>query len=83
MKSRAFCLAIALASGVGLAHENDFPLPLLAQGTIVPETGAAATTVRPRQQPGQTLPLRSTRRIAFETDEGTWMSVDRSPDGSR
>jgi Tol biopolymer transport system component/predicted amidohydrolase len=38
-------------------------------------------SVRPRQTPGQTLPLKPTRRIAFDTDEGTWMSVDLAPDG--
>jgi Tol biopolymer transport system component len=27
------------------------------------------------------LPLKPTRKIAFETNEGTWMSVDISPDG--
>jgi Tol biopolymer transport system component len=29
------------------------------------------------------LPLRPTRRIRFDTDEGTWMSVDLSHDGQR
>src|SRR3989304_7046770 len=27
------------------------------------------------------LPLEPTRRIEFETDEGTWLSLDVSPDG--
>src|SRR5687767_9647289 len=27
------------------------------------------------------LPLKPTRRISFNTNEGTWMSVDISPDG--
>jgi len=29
------------------------------------------------------LPLKATRKIAFTTDEGTWMSLDVSPDGQR
>lgn len=33
------------------------------------------------QESGQGLPLQPTRHIAFDTDEGTWMSVDVSPDG--
>src|SRR5205085_8393980 len=28
------------------------------------------------------LPLKPTRTISFTTDEGTWMSLDVSPDGS-
>jgi Tol biopolymer transport system component len=28
------------------------------------------------------LPLKTTRTIAFDTDEGTWLSLDVSPDGS-
>jgi Tol biopolymer transport system component/uncharacterized membrane protein YfcA len=31
---------------------------------------------------GDGLPLSPTRQISFETSEGTWMSVDVSPDGS-
>ena len=31
------------------------------------------------KKPG--LPLKTTRKIEFSTDEGTWMSVDLSPDG--
>ena len=31
--------------------------------------------------PTSGLPLVPTRRIAFETDQGTWLSVDVAPDG--
>ena len=30
---------------------------------------------------GNNLPLKPTRTISFTTDEGTWMSLDVSPDG--
>jgi imidazolonepropionase-like amidohydrolase/Tol biopolymer transport system component len=30
-----------------------------------------------------TLPLKPTRKVQFTTDEGTWMNVDVSPDGTR
>ena len=83
MTLRPFWFVILLAGNAALAHEQYFPLPLLAQGTAVPETSASTTPVRPKQQPDQVLPLRPTRRISFETDEGTWMSLDRSPDGAR
>lgn len=68
----ALCLAAA-------AHEIDFPL--LATGG--PANTAEANLSRPRQVPGQTLPLRPTRQVKFETDEGTWLSVDLAPDGKR
>jgi Tol biopolymer transport system component/imidazolonepropionase-like amidohydrolase len=31
----------------------------------------------------QTLPLKPTRKISFTTDEGTWVSLDASPDGKQ
>ena len=81
LRAFAFAASVFLASiaaRVAIPHETDFPLPLLAP------TGAAADIgsnlgFRPRQPAGQGLPLKPTRRIAFETDEGTWMSVDVAP----
>ena len=32
---------------------------------------------------GNNLPLEPTRTISFTTDEGTWMSLDVSPDGKQ
>ena len=48
--------------------------PLAAQDSTAARGGAATV-------PGGGLPLKTTRTIAFSTDEGTWMSVDVSPDG--
>src|SRR6201987_1971958 len=31
----------------------------------------------------ETLPLKTTRKASFTTDEGTWMSIDVSPDGKQ
>jgi dipeptidyl aminopeptidase/acylaminoacyl peptidase len=31
----------------------------------------------------ETLPLKTTHKISFTTDEGTWMSLDISPDGKQ
>jgi cytosine/adenosine deaminase-related metal-dependent hydrolase len=45
---------------------------LLAVVQLIPIAGLAAESV---------LPLRPQRTIEFTTDEGTWMSVDVSPDG--
>src|SRR5713226_910803 len=73
-------LCIATTGDV-LAQEPEELLPFLAQANASSESNSA--TSRPRQAPGQVLPLQATRHIAFETDEGTWMSVDLSPDGRR
>lgn len=72
-----FAALLSLSATVS-AHEEHFPLPLLAQG------GGTSTTddvTRPRQPAGQVLPLRPTRTVDFDTDEGTWMSVDLAPAG--
>lgn len=69
----------ALAPPATRAHGPEEWQPLLASS---PTSGAGPKLgVRPRQPPGQGLPLPPQRRIAFDTDEGTWMSVDISPDG--
>ena len=43
-------------------------------GLVAPAISAPATA---------SLPLVPTRRIEFDTTEGTWLSLDRSPDGER
>ncbi|ESQ85174.1 hypothetical protein AEAC466_05550 [Asticcacaulis sp. AC466] len=66
---------------VARAHDDDLPLPMgNAVGWIADGKGAV-DTVRPRQAPGQTLPMKAARQIAFTTDEGTWMSLSVAPDG--
>lgn len=56
------------------------PLPRVVDINVPPGT---ARGWRPRQPAGQTLPLQPTRTIAFDTGEGTWMSLDRSPTDGR
>jgi len=73
-------LCVAVASTTWAQEAEDF-LPFLA--TANASTESVSLGPRPRQAPGQELPLRPTRHIAFETNEGTWMSVDLSPDGKR
>ncbi|HEY1950416.1 MAG TPA: hypothetical protein VGG97_25620, partial [Bryobacteraceae bacterium] len=46
--------------------------------------GLAASLIaaEPEKEKGPTkLPLKAERSVAFETDEGTWLSLDLSPDG--
>ena len=60
-------------------------LVLSAAVLLGPTAGAqnqpAADTTRPRTAPNSDLPLIPTRALKFTTDEGTWMSLDVSPDG--
>ena len=62
-----------------------FLAPAMLAGMVSP--GAAQNQTRsdsaaaPRDRTN-TLPLATTRNVRFTTSEGTWMSVDVSPDGS-
>src|SRR6185436_21182472 len=47
-----------------------------AQGPV-----ARDTVVPPTTDPTYRLPLKPSRIVRFTVDEGTWMSVDVSPDG--
>lgn len=79
---RILGLGLALIAVVATAHDDEMFLPMLAAG-IPSEAGAASNLVRPRQPAGQILPLRATRQIKFDTDEGTWLSVDLAPDSKQ
>lgn len=53
-------------------------VPLLALTGLVPADARA----EPADDWDVTIPRGETREISFETDRGTWMSVDVSPDGT-
>src|SRR5688572_22667701 len=60
---------------------------LLASALLVAAVPAAAqnrsdSSSVPRRDPTNTLPLVTSRTARFTTDQGTWLSVDVSPDGS-
>src|SRR5689334_21798870 len=63
-------LARAIAAVAAL-----LPTALLAQ-SAAQDDSAARVAAR-----GATLPLVATRTLKFTTDEGTWISLDLSPDG--
>src|SRR5688500_7409810 len=63
----AIWLALAAATAALVAPETSY-----AQRTDSTARGAAR---------GSELPLRPARTVRFTTDEGTWMSLDLSPDG--
>ena len=52
--------------------------PLRAQDTTKTAAADTAKAAAPRREG---LPLTTTRNVRFTTDEGTWMSLDVSPDG--
>ena len=60
---------VAAAIAQGAAAQASPP-----HGPVAPAIHAPATA---------SLPLVPTRRIEFDTTEGTWLSLDRSPDGER
>jgi Tol biopolymer transport system component/imidazolonepropionase-like amidohydrolase len=73
--------------GTAIALAASLAFPALAQEAGEPPSAIPGSAIvdgaRPQQPPGQTLPLQPGRRLTFDTDGGTWMSLDRSPDGKR
>src|SRR5215211_4578950 len=58
---------------------------ILATSALLASSAVAQAPQRSdstRRDPTNTLPLVTTRTVRFTTDQGTWMSVDVSPDGS-
>jgi Tol biopolymer transport system component len=58
-------------------------LAALCVATPASDTRAQADTASSGGGRRADLPLRPTRNVRFTTDEGTWVSVDVSPDGRR
>ena len=67
MAPRTFA-TLALGLGLGVS-------PLAAQ------TAAESDSAAAEARKNNTLPLITTRSLRFTTDEGTWLSLDLSPDG--
>lgn len=68
------------ASGVSILKSRTTIAALAALG--VASCGAPDPERASSGKTTDTLPLSATRTVSFTTDEGTWMSVDVSPDGS-
>jgi len=56
-------------------------LVALLAGVVAPLPGQAPGDSSKKTAPNSDLPLIPTRPLKFTTDEGTWMSLDLSPDG--
>jgi Tol biopolymer transport system component len=70
MRSLALLLAPAMIAGIATSAA--------AQN----QPRADSTAAPPSRDRTNTLPLTTSRNVRFATSEGTWMSVDVSPDGS-
>ncbi|MGN6817174.1 MAG: amidohydrolase family protein [Sphingomonas sp.] len=64
---------LALAAAPLKAQDSDDP-PVAPAARVAP-------TPPPQQPTGQTLPIAPARHLRFDTDRGTWMSLDLAPDG--
>ena len=74
MTRHVLARALALLALAPLA-----PAPASALARAVPQARDSAAARQDTTPSG--LPQRTTRTIRFDTDEGTWMSLDVSPDG--
>lgn len=57
--------------------------PGLAENPVGETEGVTGKKPTPYGAPGQSLPIEPSRRVAFETSEGSPLSLDVSPDGKR
>ncbi len=82
MKKLPLVALLALfAASAAYAHDDDLPVPYGNAVGWIKDGAGAIDNARPRQAKGQVLPLKATRKISFDTTEGTWMSLAVSPDG--
>ncbi len=79
--------AVTAAAATGLATTTPLAaLTWLLAATLLPHPGTAQTTEQNDSAAAEarrtnSLPLIPTRTLDFTTDEGTWISLDLSPDG--
>jgi Tol biopolymer transport system component len=82
MKHLPLVALIALFTATAVhAHDDDLPVPFGNAVGWIKDGAGAVDNNRPRRAKGQVLPLKATRKISFDTTEGTWMSLAVSPDG--
>jgi hypothetical protein len=70
-------LSLLLACLFGASPAAAAPAP---QADSKPPEQSADKTGKKKDE---ALPLKTARKISFTTDEGTWISLDVSPDGSQ
>jgi len=68
---------------LGLLLLASAPAPEPGEPPVTAPPAAIADPPRPLQPAGRMLPMKAARHLRFETDRGTWMSLDVTPDGAR
>ncbi len=63
------------------AHEQHLAIPYMAPTKAAGLNNAKSFAATPDDLAHKPLPLKPARNIKFDTDEGTWLSLDLSPDG--
>ncbi len=76
-KSTMVLTVAMLMGGTGALRAGTAPPPLNARG----QSGQVAMEDDTTTAGDKDLPLESGRTVSFTTNEGTWMSLDVSPDG--
>jgi Tol biopolymer transport system component len=74
-------VAGAMALGLGLAGAAASKAGAKRQNTAEQEKEKKEEKKEEKKDEKKGLPLKSDRKIEFSTDEGTWLSLDVSPDG--
>ncbi|MFQ5570101.1 MAG: amidohydrolase family protein [Rhodothermales bacterium] len=83
--TRLACLLLVptmLALSTTAAAEPSLPLLHASFFQTGPDTTQADST-RAKKKKDKPLPLEAARHVTFTTDEGSWLSLDVSPDGER
>src|SRR5881397_696518 len=62
-------------------HWSMLRLGILAAASFALTATLSAQAAAPADTAAGSLPLKNTRPLKFTTDEGTWLSLDVSPDG--
>ena len=76
-------LALVLAGAVAATGVFARALPQAAQEQDASKQTDKKDDKKDEKKKEETLPLKPARKIEFTTDEGTWVSLDVSPDGSQ
>jgi Tol biopolymer transport system component/imidazolonepropionase-like amidohydrolase len=82
-KKRGFLLAFWASLSLGAAVPLAFGVPQIQDKSKTEEKKPEDKPEAKTEKKDEGLPLKTTRKISFTTDEGTWVSLDPSPDGKQ
>ncbi|HEX9652145.1 MAG TPA: amidohydrolase, partial [bacterium] len=73
-----FLLAVVIGSLLLICEQAVIAIPFYSAASDTAKSDSASTK---KKESERALPLKPDRRIEFKTNEGTWLSLDVSPDG--